>query len=229
MKDETQRNVGVGTRQNISPRLGAAVDPSNAPSLLELTKALVELCRSTNPETNWSQKLGAKSWTPVFSASPEVLQNTHNDTAVGRFLPPGISCLSFSSSTNETGTICNQINPFFGGRRAATFRVEGTYTLNDRTMTLEFEQLTIRLLGGIITLPSLDIREGRGIRSLLERLVRGGKKTAEKKKTFEKRPNTYFWFYADEHICVAQGSSGSVAVWVAADDQDTTTNCSEES
>ncbi|CAB9530569.1 expressed unknown protein [Seminavis robusta] len=128
--------------------LRRAVDPSNAPSLLELTKALVELSRSTNPETNWSQKLGAKSWTPVFSASPEVLQNTHNDTAVGRFLPPGISCLSFSSSTNETGTACNQINPFFGGSRAATFRVEGTYTLNDRTMTLEFEQLTIRLLVG---------------------------------------------------------------------------------
>ena len=42
-------------------------------------------------------------------------------------------------------------------------------------------------------------------------------KAAGKKKAgaFEKRPNVYAWCYADDAICVAQGSSGNVAVWVS--------------
>ena len=31
---------------------------------------------------------------------------------------------------------------------------------------------------------------------------------------FKKRPNTYLWCHVDDVSCVAQGSSGSVALWV---------------
>ena len=61
-------------------------------------------------------------------------------------------------------------------------------------------------------LPSIDVREGKGIRALVER-VRGGRKGG---KGFQKRPNVYSWCYADDEICVARGSSGLTAVWVRA-------------
>ena len=35
-----------------------------------------------------------------------------------------------------------------------------------------------------------------------------------RRKDGSKRPNVYSWCYADDGICVARGSSGSVAVWV---------------
>jgi len=79
-------------------------------------------------------------------------------------------------------------------------------------MTLDFEQLDMKLLW-TVPLPTLNIREGQGVRELLEKLVKGGKKNTRE---FEKRPNIYSWFYADDCICVAQGRrSGSVALWIS--------------
>ena len=71
--------------------------------------------------------------------------------------------------------------------------------------SVTFETLRAKL--GIIGF-SLDIREGRGIRGLIER-VRGPSAAGKK------RPNVYRWCYADDRVCVAQGTSGSVAVWAA--------------
>jgi len=77
----------------------------------------------------------------------------------------------------------------------------GTYDLRGRRMQLTFETLRVRLLGFIRF--SLDMREGRGVRSVIERRLRG-------------MPNEYRWCFADDGLCVAQGTSGSVAAWVAA-------------
>ena len=81
----------------------------------------------------------------------------------------------------------------------------GAYVMNGRAMRITFETLRVKL--GIIGF-SLDIREGRGLRGLIER-VRGPSAAGKK------RPNVYRWCYADDRVCVAQGTSGSVAVWAA--------------
>ena len=73
---------------------------------------------------------------------------------------------------------------------------------------------TLRVAFGFLDL-SFDLREGRSLRDIVERWVRPrGAESA--RKPFKKRPNVYSWCYADADICVAQGSSGSVAVWAAA-------------
>ena len=109
---------------------------------------------------------------------------------------------------DNVGMFCNEIALWTG---AFQFALTGSYTLKGRIMKLELEQLQVKLFS--LSLPSLDIREGRGVRIWIERLVRGGKKNT---KEFEKRPNTYSWCYADDRVCVAQGSSGSVAMWIRA-------------
>ena len=113
-------------------------------------------------------------------------------------------------------------------RGALKLSFSGSYALTGRRMTLTFEKLRVRLFW-FLTIP-LDIREdrvasfgaprgystnageGRGVRGLVERF-RGGRKNT---KTFEKRPNVYAWCYADEGVCVAQGTSGNIAVWANA-------------
>ena len=121
----------------------------------------------------------------------------------GRFLPDGFGCPTFSPTSKEDGTFSNEIAPLSG---IAQFCLTGSYTLRGRIMTLEFEELQVKILW-TFTLPILDIREGQGVRQWREKLVRGGKKNT---KTFEKRPNICSWLNVDENMCVAQGSSGFV-------------------
>ena len=90
------------------------------------------------------------------------------------------------------------------------FSFQGTYAWKGSATTLVIERLRLRILG--VPLPSIDVREGKGIRALVER-IRGGRKGG---KGFQKRPNVYNWCYADGEICVARGTSGSTAVWVRA-------------
>ena len=87
------------------------------------------------------------------------------------------------------------------------FVFAGTYALQGSATTLVIERPRLRVLG--VPLPSIDVREGRGVRGLIER-VRGRRKDGSK------RPNVYSWCYADGDVCVARGSSGSTAVWVRA-------------
>ena len=64
-----------------------------------------------------------------------------------------------------------------------------TYALKGSATTLVIERLRLRILG--VPLPSIDVREGRGVRGLIER-VRGRRKDGSK------RPNVYSWCYADD-------------------------------
>ena len=89
------------------------------------------------------------------------------------------------------------------------FVFAGTYALQGSATTLVIERLRLKILG--VPLPSIDVREGKGIRALVERV--GGRKGG---KGFQKRPNVYSWCYANDEVCVARGSSGSTAVWVRA-------------
>jgi hypothetical protein len=92
-------------------------------------------------------------------------------------------------------------------------------------MTLVFRYLEIRLLW--IIKVTFSIQEGGKIRNALERLLGGKTVTAAKEDeeginainnepaaaVVEKRPSVYSWIYADDDICVAEGSSGSLALW----------------
>lgn len=108
-------------------------------------------------------------------------------------------------------------DPFGSSTRhpqALRFVFAGTYSWTGSTTTLVIEHLGLRVLG--VRLPLFDVREGKGLRGLVER-IRGGRKNSAKK-SFQKRPNIYQWCYADDAICVARGSSGNTAVWVRVDD-----------
>ena len=78
-------------------------------------------------------------------------------------------------------------------------------------MQLDFQGL--QLLSGLFR-PTINFCEGEGIRSWIEKNIRGGKK---KTKDFQKLANTYAWCHVDEKVCVSKGSSGSTALWVNAD------------
>ena len=81
-------------------------------------------------------------------------------------------------------------------------------------MTLTIERASVRLL--FLLRLSLDVRKGTWASGLVER-IRGGKKQPAKGEggdaEFKPRPNIYSWCFADDGMCVAQGTSGSVAVW----------------
>jgi hypothetical protein len=62
------------------------------------------------------------------------------------------------------------------------------------------------------------------VRMWIEKLVRGGKKNTEE---LEKRLNKYSWCYADDRVFVAQGSSGSVALWIRASTEKSIDNYSQ--
>jgi hypothetical protein len=176
----------------------SAVD--SRPSVADATRALSVVANGGARPESWETALSACSWKPVFSAKPAALKGVGADDAdapLGRYL--GVSA---SQSFTSDGRIENEVRLLWGLMRLAFL---GAYVMNGRAMRITFETLRVKL--GIIGF-SLDIREGRGLRGLIER-VRGPSAAGKK------RPNVYRWCYADDRVCVAQGTSGSVAVWAA--------------
>ena len=174
--------TALSPHASVLKRCGSATPPSAA----EATQALREIVNSR--QDDWAPLYDTR-WRPVFSLKP--------DADEGRFLT-----VRAEQQFKRDGSFSNAIGLFRG---ALKFIFKGTYTLTGSATTLAIERLRLRILG--VPLPSIDVREGRGIRGLIER-VRGRRKDGSK------RPNVYSWCYADDAICVARGSSGSIAVWV---------------
>ena len=166
-------------------RCGSSTPPSAAEAT-QAVRAIVDEQR----QDDWSPLLDTR-WRPVFSLKP--------DADEGRFLS-----VRAEQTFRSDGSFSNAVGLFRG---ALKFIFKGNYTLTGSATTLVIERLRLRVLG--VPLPSIDVREDRGIRGLIER-ARGRRKDGSK------RPNVYSWCYADDEICVARGSSGSTAVWVRA-------------
>ena len=176
--------TALSPHASVLHRCGSKTPPSAA----EATAALREIVNSR--QDDWAPLFNTR-WRPVFSLKP--------DAEEGRFLT-----VKAEQQFRRDGSFANAIGLFRG---ALNFIFKGTYTLTGASTTLTIERLRLKILG--VPLPSIDVREGKGIRALVER-VRGRRKDGSK------RPNVYSWCYADDEICVARGSSGSTAVWVRA-------------
>ena len=172
--------TALSPQASVLKRCGTATPPSAA----EATAALREIANTR--QDDWAPLLNRR-WRPVFSLKP--------DAEEGRFL-----AVRAEQEFRRDGSFTNAIRLL-----GIKFSFQGTYAWKGSATTLTIERLRLRVLG--LPLPSIDVREGRGIRGLIER-VRGRRKDGTK------RPNVYSWCYADDEICVARGSSGSVAVWV---------------
>mmetsp|Transcript_12432 Transcript_12432/g.16338 ORF Transcript_12432/g.16338 Transcript_12432/m.16338 type:complete len:209 (-) Transcript_12432:243-869(-) len=178
--------------------LHRVVSANNRPDEENLAKAITEDLRAIqrlaevgDDDQHSSSLLVGVSWRATFVAK--------NSTS-GRYLPESFGLQCFESDGSFTNTI------------RGIFRLKGTYNwVSDKVMQLDFQELQL-LLGPFR--PTINIREGQGIRSWIEKNIRGGKK---KTKDFQKRANTYAWCHVDEKVCVAKGSSGSTALWVNAD------------
>ena len=157
------------------------------PSAAEATQALQAIVDEKRQD-GWDPLLDTR-WRPVFSLKP--------DADEGRLLS-----VRAEQTFRSDGSFTNAIRLL-----GLKFVFAGTYALSGSATTLVIERLRLIILG--VPLPSIDVREGRGIRGLIER-IRGRRKDGSK------RPNVYSWCYADDEICVARGSSGSTAVWVRA-------------
>ena len=160
---------------------------STPPSAAEATQALRAIVDEKRQD-DWAP-LYDKRWRPVFSVKP--------DADEGRFLS-----VKAEQEFRRDGSFTNAIRLL-----GIKFSFQGTYAWKGSATTLTIERLRLKILG--VPLPSIDVREGRGIRGLIER-VRGRRKDGSK------RPNVYSWCYADGDVCVARGTSGSTAVWVRA-------------
>jgi hypothetical protein len=154
------------------------------PSAAEATAALRGIVNSR--QDDWAPLYDTR-WRPVFSLKP--------DADEGRFLT-----VKAEQQFRRDGSFTNAIRLL-----GLKFVFAGTYALKGSATTLVIERLRLRVLG--VPFPAIDVREGRGVRGLIER-IRGRRRDGSK------RPNVYSWCYADDEICVARGSSGSVAVWV---------------
>ena len=177
--------TALSPQASLLHRCGSATPPSAA----EATRALREIVNAR--QDDWAPLYDTR-WRPVFSLKP--------DADEGRLLS-----VRAEQTFRSDGSFSNAVGLFRG---ALKFIFKGTYTVTGSATTLVIERLRLRVLG--VPLPSIDVREGRGIRGLIER-VRGRRKDGSK------RPNVYSWCYADGDVCVARGSSGSTAVWVRAD------------
>ena len=175
--------TALSPHPSVLKQCGSATPPSAA----EATAALRAIVNTR--QDDWAPLFNTR-WRPVFSLKP--------DAEEGRFLT-----VKAEQSFNRDGSFTNAIRLF-----GLKFVFAGTYALKGSATTLVIERLRVRRVLGV-PLPSIDVREGRGIRGLIER-VRGRRKDGSK------RPNVYSWCYADDEICVARGSSGSTAVWVRA-------------
>ena len=162
----------------------ASATPPSAAEATQALRAIVDEKR----QDDWAP-LFDKRWRPVFSLKP--------DADEGRLLS-----VRAEQTFRSDGSFTNAISLF-----GLKFVFAGTYALQGSTTTLVIERLRLKILG--VPLPAIDVREGQGVRGLIER-VRGRRKDGSK------RPNVYSWCYADDEICVARGSSGSTAVWVRA-------------
>ena len=174
--------TALSPHASVLHRCGSATPPSAA----EATRALREIVNAR--QDDWTPLFNTR-WRPVFSLKP--------DAEEGRFLT-----VKAEQEFRRDGSFTNAIRLL-----GLKFVFAGTYAWKGAATTLVIERLRLRVLG--VPLPSIDVREGRGVRGLIER-VRG------RRKDVSKRPNVYSWCYADDDICVAQGSSGSTAVWVRA-------------
>jgi hypothetical protein len=174
--------TALSPQASVLHRCGSKTPPSAA----EATAALREIANTR--QDDWAPLLDTR-WRPVFSLKP--------DADEGRFLS-----VRAEQQFKRDGSFSNAIGLFRG---ALKFNFKGTYAWKGSATTLVIERLRLKILG--VPLPSIDVREGRGIRGLIER-IRGRRKDGSK------RPNVYSWCYADDEICVARGSSGSIAVWV---------------
>ena len=177
--------TALSPHASVLHRCGSKTPPSAA----EATAALREIVNSR--QDDWAPLFDTR-WRPVFSVK--------SGADEGRFLT-----VRAEQQFRRDGSFTNAIRML-----GLKFVFAGTYALKGSTTTLVIERLRLKILG--VPLPSIDAREGKGIRGLIER-VRGGRKGG---KGFQKRPNVYSWCYADDEICVARGSSGSTAVWVRA-------------
>ena len=176
--------TALSPHASVLHRCGSATPPSAA----EATAALREIVNTR--QDDWGPLLDTR-WRPVFSLK--------SGADEGRFLK-----VRAEQQFRRDGSFSNAVGLFRG---ALKFIFKGTYTLTGSATTLTIERLRLRVLG--VPLPSIDVREGRGVRGLIER-VRGRRTDGSK------RPNVYSWCYADDEICVARGTSGSTAVWVRA-------------
>ena len=174
--------TALSPQASVLHRCGSATPPSAA----EATAALRAIVNSR--QDDWAPLFDTR-WRPVFSLKP--------DADEGRFLS-----VKAEQEFRRDGSFTNAIRLF-----GLKFVFAGTYTLSGSATSLVIERLRLRVLG--VPLPSIDVREGRGVRGLIER-VRGRRRDGSK------RPNVYSWCYADGDVCVARGSSGSTAVWVRA-------------
>jgi hypothetical protein len=189
-------------QQAVKPAAGRP-DPS------QVTRALSELQTSNKrnepPPDGWLPTLTAQAWQPIFVATVSELKEQQG----GKYYEGsgGRRQIFTMEEGNET---CGQYSSIFANLffRALRFTVKGSFTMNGRNMSLVFETLEVRLMWFIKL--AIPVKEGSLVRGCLERL-RGGKKgTADK---FEKRPSVYIWCYADDDVCAAQGTSGSIALW----------------
>ena len=172
--------TALSPQASVLHRCGSKTPPSAA----EATAALREIANTR--QDDWAPLLDTR-WRPVFSLKP--------DADEGRLLS-----VRAEQTFRSDGSFTNAIRLL-----GINFSFQGTYAWKGSATTLTIERLRLRVLG--VPLPSIDVREGRGVRGLIERF-RGRRKDGSK------RPNVYSWCYADDEICVARGSSGSVAVWV---------------
>ena len=177
--------TALAPHASVLHRCGSKTPPSAA----EATRALRAIVDEQRQD-DWAPLFDTR-WRPVFSLKP--------DADKGRLLS-----VRAEQTFRSDGSFSNAIGLFRG---ALKFQFQGNYALKGSATTLVIERLRLRVLG--VPLPCMDVREGRGIRGLIER-GRGRHKDGSK------RPNVYSWCYADGDVCVARGSSGSTAVWVRA-------------
>lgn len=193
-------------------RCGAS--PPSTPQ--QATEALAIVANAGVHPPEWLPVLTGKEWRPLFSANPDALKAAAADARnVPR--PPGVADakpgrmlkVDAMQSFTADGKVVNRIRLLRG---FVSLSFCGDFDMQGRRMSIRFELLRVALIFGWIRF-AVDIREGRGLRALLERWVRP--RAAATTRRYKKRANVYAWCYADETLCVAAGSSGSVAVWEA--------------
>lgn len=208
--------IGLGVVPNTIHHVGAfSTNPSTAdikaiaklipqhvankdlPTLTKCTRALSEL-KYTDDDHNDNgspplvERLVAGSpWKAKFAMSP--------DDEEGRFLPFG------ELTVGADGTTENKIDLSI---ISVCFR--GTFYMSEKPvankMNIEFQSWQVELFNGLVAMPKVGMSNDS---TFLKYVRRGGKEGRRK------RPNTYLWHFVNESICVARGSSGGIAMWMA--------------